>query len=97
MTLALNDLRNRRNAIIQLAAQHGASNVRVFGSVARGESCPSSDVDMLVNFESGRSLLDQAALERMLEEFLDCKVDVVAEGGISPYLEERILSEAIPL
>src|SRR5437016_14683049 len=97
MALSLQQVRKRRTEIEQLAARYGARNVRVFGSVARGEATPASDVDVLVDFEPGRSLLDQIGFEQDLEALLGCRVEVLAEGGISPYLETRILREALPL
>ena len=90
-------LRQQRSAILHIAEKHGASNVRVFGSIARYTASNKSDVDILVELEPGRSLLDQVALKQELEELLGRPVDVVVEGGISPYLEERILAEAVPL
>jgi len=87
----------QRDAILRIAAQHGARNVRVFGSAARNEATEESDVDLLVDLEPDRSLLDQVALKQDLEELLGCTVDLVVEGGISPYLEEQILAEAVPL
>jgi uncharacterized protein len=90
-------IETKRDEILAIAARHGASNVRVFGSVARGEAGSSSDLDLLVTFEPGRSLLDQVGLEQDLEELLGLRVDVVTEGGISPYLEPIILAEASPL
>jgi predicted nucleotidyltransferase len=87
----------QRDAILRIAAQHGARNVRVFGSAARNEATEESDVDLLVDLEPDRSLLDQVALKQDLEELLGCTVDVVVEGGISPYLEDQILAEAVPL
>lgn len=86
-----------RAKILELAARHGARNVRVFGSVARGEIGPESDIDLLVDMEPGRSLLDLIGFWQDTEEFLGCKVDVITDGGISPYLKERIYSEAVPL
>jgi predicted nucleotidyltransferase len=71
--------------------------VRVFGSRARGESTPESDLDLLVSLEPGRSLLDLVAIRQDLESLLGCAVDVVTERGLSPYLSERILAEARPL
>lgn len=97
MALSLDQVRQRRSEIVRLAERHGARNVRVFGSVARGQQGPASDVDVLVDFEPGRSLFDLIGLEQDLEEVLGCKVDVVTEGGISPYLEDRIRAEAVPL
>jgi predicted nucleotidyltransferase len=90
-------LEQHRDAILEIAAKYGASNLRVFGSVARGEETDQSDLDILVDLEPNRSLLDQVGLKQELEELLGRPVDVLIEGGISPYLEERILSEAVPL
>jgi uncharacterized protein len=87
-------LEEKRDEILQIAARHGASNVRVFGSVARGEADEGSDVDLLVDFEPGRSLLDHAALVVDLEELLGRKVDVVTEKGLYWLLRRRILKEA---
>lgn len=90
-------LSTNRAAILALAGQHGARNVRVFGSIARGEAETTADIDLLVDLEEGRSLLDLVALWQDLEELLGCKVDVLTDGGLSPYLRDRILSEARPL
>ena len=87
----------KRDDILRIATQHGASNVRLFGSAARGEAGPESDVDVLIHLEPGRSLLDIVAIKQELEDFLGCKVDVLTEASISPYLRERILREAIRL
>lgn len=96
--MSLSDLlAQKKHEIERLAASHGAYDVRVFGSAARGTERPQSDVDILVKLEAGRSLLDHVALKQGLEDLLGCPVDVVVEGGISPYLENRILSEAVPL
>jgi predicted nucleotidyltransferase len=72
-------------------------NVRVFGSVARGEATDESDIDLLVDAESGRSLLDVIGLWLDLQELLGRKVDLLTEGGINPHLREKILAEARPL
>jgi len=90
-------LRERREEILQVAAKHGARNVRVFGSIARGEDDETSDIDLLVEFESGRSLLDHASLWLELQELLGCKVDVVSDRGIKPRMRDRVLREAVPL
>lgn len=90
-------IQQHREQIIEIAAAHGASAVRIFGSVARSEPNEGSDLDVLVKLEPDRDLFDQIALKQDLEELLGCPVDVVVEGGISPYLEERILAEARPL
>jgi len=71
--------------------------VRVFGSIARGDDDEQSDIDLLVEFESGRSLLDHAALWLELQELLGCKVDVVSDRGIKPRMRDRVLREAVPL
>ena len=90
-------LREKRERIISIAQKHGASNVRLFGSVARGESDVQSDIDLLVQMEEGGSLLDHAALHLELEDLLGCKVDVVSERGLKPRIKERVLKEAMPL
>ena len=92
-----NILQTRRAEILRLTARHGASNVRVFGSVARGEARPDSDLDLLVEMEPGRNLFDLTALSIELEELLGHKVDVVTEQSIYWLLRRRILKEAIPL
>lgn len=90
-------LKEKREEILRVAARHGARNVRVFGSVARGEADEESDIDLLVEFEPGRSLLDHAALLLELEELLGCDVDVVSDRGIKARIRERVLREAMPL
>jgi len=90
-------LRTRRNDILRLAAQHGAHNVRVFGSVARGDAGPTSDIDLLVKMDRGRSLLDLIELGQELESVLQRKVDILTDEGLSPYLAQRIHAEAFPL
>jgi predicted nucleotidyltransferase len=87
----------KRREILRLAEQHGASNVRLFGSVARGEAGPTGDVDLLVKMEEGRSLLDLVAFWQDVEELLGCRVDVITDGGVSPYLRDRIYAEAVLL
>jgi predicted nucleotidyltransferase len=82
--------------IRRIARQHGAGHVRVFGSRAIRTATTSSDVDFLVDFETGRDLLDIVALKQE-EALLGCHVDVVEEGGVSPYVRDRILNEARPL
>ena len=90
-------LQDRRMDILQIAARHGARTVRIFGSVARGEAGPGSDVDVLVNLNPGRSLLDIVAIKQDLEDLLGRKVDVVTEAAISPYIREHVLEEAVEL
>jgi predicted nucleotidyltransferase len=90
-------LEEKREAVLALAARRGARNVRIFGSVARGESGLESDIDLLVKMEEGRSLLDLSALTLDLRELLGLKVDVVSEDGLYWLLCRRILKEARPL
>ena len=87
----------QREAILELAARYGASKVRVFGSAARGEAGPDSDLDLLVTMGPRRTLLDLIALGQDLETRLGRRVDVVSDGGLSPHLRERILADATPL
>lgn len=90
-------LAEKREEILRIAKKHGASNVRIFGSIARGENDSKSDVDLLVDLEQGRSLLDHAALYLELEELLKCKVDVATEKGLKERIRDRVLKEAVAL
>ena len=90
-------LQSRRNDILTIAAHHGARNVRVFGSVARGDARPDSDVDILVDLEPGRSLFDLGGLLYDLEALLCVDVDVVTEKGLRPRIRAQVMREAIPL
>lgn len=90
-------VQEKRQDILRAAAQRGARNVRLFGSVARGESTTGSDVDFLVELDPDRSLFDLAHLIVDLEDLLGCKVDVVTEDAIYWLLRRRILREARPL
>jgi len=90
-------LQSKREDILRIAAKYGAYNVRIFGSVARGEADSESDIDFLVNMEPGRSLLDLCGLLIDLEELLDCKVDVVTEKGLRDRIRARVLKEAVAL
>lgn len=90
-------MRAGREAILELAARHGAKNVRLFGSGARGEGGPTSDVDWLVEMEKGRSRLDFVGLWQDLEGLLGCKVDVVEAEGLHWYIRDKVLKEAVPL
>jgi predicted nucleotidyltransferase/DNA-binding XRE family transcriptional regulator len=92
----LDELRARREEILRIAATHGAGNVRVFGSVARGQARPDSDVDLLVEFEPGRTVLDLSELILDLQEALGYPVDVVEIRG-EPPLSENIRREAVPV
>ncbi len=87
----------RREEILRLAARHGAHNLRVFGSVARGEANESSDLDLLVAWEPGRSLLDHAGLVQDLQQLLGIKVRVGTEKSLHWYVRDRILREATVL
>jgi predicted nucleotidyltransferase len=87
----------RREEILRLAARHGAHNLRVFGSAARGEANESSDLDLLVAWEPGRSLLDHAGLVQDLQQFLGIKVHVGTEKSLHWYVRDRILREAMAL
>ncbi len=90
-------LKAKRDAILRIAAKYGARNVRVFASVARGKADAQSDIDLLVEFEAGRSLLDHAGLWLELQEAVGCKVDVVSDRGIKARIRERVLREAVPI
>jgi predicted nucleotidyltransferase len=97
MAMTLEQIRQLRPEIERLAAQYGARNLRVFGSVARGQQQTASDVDILVKFDRGRSLFDLIGLRQDLEELLGCNVDVVSEGGLRPGDDKGILREAVLL
>lgn len=87
----------KREEIIALAAKHKAEHVRVFGSVARGESSEQSDVDLLVHFQQDASLFDLMDLKEASESLLHVPVDVVSDRGLSPFLKESILRDAVEL
>jgi predicted nucleotidyltransferase len=101
MTDGVRDLADEVNAkrdeILEIAARHGASNVRILGSVARNEARHDSDVDVLVDLEPGRTRLDHAALMIELKELLNCKVDVATERGLKARIRDRVLAEAVLL
>lgn len=90
-------VRENRAEILELAREHGALEIRLFGSAASGDDTAKSDLDFLVRMEEGRSLFDFIGLWQDLEELLGCKIDLVSEEGISPYLEKTILEEARPI
>lgn len=94
---SLASLRKRRAEILRCASEHGAHKVRVFGSAARGEAQQDSDIDLLVEMEPGRSLLDLVGLWQDLEDMLGSHVDVLSERGVSPHLRDRIYADAIAL
>jgi len=98
MALALRELlQANRDSILRIAATYGASNVRVFGSVARGEADSESDIDLLVDMEEDRSLLDLSGLLTNLQALLGYKVDIVTEQGLNERLRERVLKDAVKL
>lgn len=90
-------LTRKRDEIAKVAAIHGARNIRVFGSVARGEADEKSDIDFLVDMEQGRSLLDLGGLLMDLQDVLGRDVDVVTERGLNPRIRDRVLKEAVAL
>lgn len=90
-------IREQRETILRVAAKHGATQVRLIGSVARGEARPDSDVDLLVTWQEGTSLLDQAALKLELESLLGRKVDIASDGWVKPSIRESVYRDAIAL
>lgn len=90
-------LESKRKDILRIAAKYGAHDVRVFGSLARGEADAASDVDFLVELDPGRSLLDLGGLQFELEALLGRRVDVVTIPGLKPRIRERVLREAVHL
>jgi len=97
MPATMDVIQEKRTRILVVAGRYGATNLRVFGSVVRGEAGPESDLDLLVEMEPGRSLLDHIALIHDLEEVLGCRVDMVTEKALKERYKERVLSEAIAL
>jgi hypothetical protein len=95
--VSLADVRVRRDEILRIAARYGASDLRLFGSVVRGQARPTSDLDLLVRLDEGRSLLDHIALIQDLEDALGCHVDVVNERALHGAIRDRVLAEALPL
>src|SRR5919106_6020095 len=94
----LNQLvREKREEILKIAAKHGAYNVRLFGSVARGEAGPESDVDLLIDTGPGRTAFFPGGLVADLEDLLGRPVEVVTEQGLHWYIKEHVLKEAVPL
>jgi uncharacterized protein len=93
----IQSLRKKREEILKIAAKHGARRVRIFGSVARGEADAASDLDLLVEMEPGRSLLDLGGLLMELQDLLGCRVDVVTENGLRERIRDRVLKEAVAL
>ena len=95
--VALSNILSRRDEILRIAARHGAHDVRVFGSVVRGEAGKDSDVDFLVRLDDDRSLIDHIALMQDLEDFFGCKIDVVTEEALHWLVRDHVLAEAVPL
>lgn len=91
------DIVQKKKDILEVARTHGLVNIRVFGSIARGEGSLHSDIDLLVDLEKGRSLLDLGGAAIKLQELLGRKVDIVTERGLHWYLRDKILKEARPL
>jgi predicted nucleotidyltransferase len=92
--MTLESLLKKKREILETARRYGATNIRVFGSVARGEAGQGSDVDILVDLEPGRTLFDLGGLLVDLEELLGCKVDVVTEKGLRENVRAKVLKEA---
>ncbi len=90
-------LKEKRSEILKIAEFYGASNIRIFGSVARGEATANSDIDFLLDIEPGKNLLDRIALIQDLEDLLGCKVDVAKPEILHESIREKVLQEAIPL
>lgn len=95
--MGIEELSKKREEIMNIAIEHGAYNVRVFGSVARGQAVADSDVDILVEMEEGRSLFDLGGLLMDLQDLLGCNVDVVTEKGLRSRIRSKVLHEAVPL
>jgi predicted nucleotidyltransferase len=93
----LNDIRARRGEILEVARKHSARDVRVFGSVVRGDNNQASDIDFLIRMEPDRSLLDRIEFMQELEDMLQVKVDVVNEKALHPLIREQVLKEGKPL
>jgi predicted nucleotidyltransferase len=95
--LTRQSIHNRRDAIIEIARRHGAFDIRLFGSIARGEATDASDLDLIVRFDAGRSLLDHGGLVMDLRELLGVRVDVIDEDGMRPRFRQHVMKEAVPL
>lgn len=95
--MGIEEIKKQKKDILALAAKYGASDVRVFGSVARGQDDANSDVDFLVELEQGRSLFDLGGLLYDLQNLLGCRVDVITPAGLKMRIRERVLKEAVAL
>lgn len=90
-------LKEKRDEILAIAARNGAYDIRVFGSVVHGTAGPDSDIDLLVEFEPGRSLMDYGRLLMDLQDLLGCHVDIVTEKGLHHLVRAQVLKDAVPL
>ncbi len=97
MDITIEMLRRRREEILAIAARYGVRTIRVFGSIARGDASPGSDVDFVVEFEPGRSLLDHGGLIMDLQDALGCKVDVVSARGLRDRMRARVDAESVAI
>jgi predicted nucleotidyltransferase len=97
MILTQKMLREKRQAILDIAARYCAHDIRIFGSVARGDATEDSDLDLVVRFDEGRTLLDQGGLLMDLRALLGMKVDVVSDGALTGRFGEIVRQEAVPL
>ena len=97
MGSSIEALKAQRELIVAVAHKHGASNIRLFGSIVRNQDLPESDIDLLVDFDPARSLFDLIALKLELEEMLGKKVDVVTERALHPAIAEKVKNEAVSL
>lgn len=94
---ATETLKRHRTDVLRLAAQYGATDIRVFGSVARGDADETSDIDLLVRMAPGRSVFDIGGLLMDLQDLLGRRVDIVTERGLRPRFRAQVLREAVPL
>ena len=94
---SVTSIKDKRKDILRIATRYGARNVRIFGSIVRGEAREDSDIDFLVDMEPGRSLFDLGGLLMDLQDLLACKVDVVTEKGLRARIRDSVLKEAVPL
>jgi hypothetical protein len=97
MEFTIETLRRRREEILAIAARYGVRTIRVFGSIARGDAGPGSDVDFVVEFEPGRSLFDHGGLIMDLQDALGCKVDVVSRHGLRDRMRARVEAESVAI
>ena len=97
IVMSMSTLQQYTPDILQIASKHGAQKIRVFGSFSANTATAASDLDLLINLEKGRDLLDLIAFKQELEEQIGRKVDVVTEKGLSPHLRDTILAQAKPL